>query len=119
MDFIRDAGVVVYPVLVTGLVSIGFAARYARGRDPEDLAKLIVLALLCLSFGALGTATGLQASVHSIAATTDKWVYLIGLREALNNLVLALCFAIVDLLVLAVAPRRRSEQQAPRPVAAR
>ncbi|HKU39999.1 MAG TPA: hypothetical protein VJR89_17685 [Polyangiales bacterium] len=104
MEFIREAGVSVYPVLVAGVVSLAWAARYARARAPDDLSKLMLLAALTLVLGALGTATGLQASVRTIASVPEKWMFLIGLREALNNLVLALAFVSLDLIVLAFVP---------------
>jgi hypothetical protein len=106
MDFIRDAGVGVYPVLVSGVLSVAWAVQYARTREPDALSKLVMLGLLTLVFGALGTLTGLQVSVRYIAAIPEKWLFLVGLREALNNVVLALGCVALDLLVLAFTPRK-------------
>jgi hypothetical protein len=96
---------------------IGWAAQYARTRDPDKLWRLIVLGLLTVVLGLLGTATGLQASVRYIHDIPAKWMFLIGLREALNNFVLALCFVSIDLLVLAFTPRRAAATRVLQPAA--
>lgn len=71
-------------------------------------------------FGTFGTATGLQAALATIGREPEKWRFLVGLQEALNNFVLSLGFVIVDLLLLAVlpgraAPNRHMHAPAPSP----
>jgi di/tricarboxylate transporter len=112
MDFIREAGLAVYLVLVAGVLSTVWAVQYARERNPQTLTRLIVLSLLTLMCGAFATATGLQASVYGLSRTPEKWLFLIGLREALNNFVLALGFVIVNLLLMVVLPDRKGARPA-------
>jgi hypothetical protein len=106
MEFLREAGFCVYPLLACGVLSARWAALYARGREPEQRLRWLALMGLTLAFGALGTVTGLQASVVYITTTPDKWLFLVGLRESLNNGALALGFVILDLVLLLAVPRR-------------
>ena len=105
MEMIREAGVFVYGVLVFGALSVGWAVTYARTRDAEQRFRWLVLTSLAVAFGVLGSALGLQASVQYITTTPDKWLFLVGLRESLHNLSLALGFVILDLLLLLAVPR--------------
>lgn len=105
MDIFREAGFAVYPILVFGVLSLRWAGQYARGRDGEARFRWLVVLGLTLAFGVLGSATGLQASVQYITTTPDKWLFLVGLRESLHNLSLAVIFAIADLLLLLLVPR--------------
>jgi len=106
MSYIREAGFAAYPLLVCGLLSLRWAAAYARSGDSQQRTRWLGLLGLTVAFGLLGTVTGLQASASYVAMTPDKWLFLVGLRESLNNSALALAFVIIDLVLLLAIPRR-------------
>jgi len=100
IEFIREAGFGVFPTLAFGLAALFVGVRQLR--DPERARVPIAgwLIALTVAAGALGTVTGLQASVSFIEQTSDKWLFLIGLRESLNNLVVAFILSILTMLCL-------------------
>lgn len=106
-DVLNEAGVFVYAVLAAGILSIAYAWQYARSRDPEKLWRWCCLTALAFAFGLLGSVAGVQASVQyiSIHSDSERWLFLIGLRESLHNTSIALVFIIIDLLVLLCVPR--------------
>jgi hypothetical protein len=99
-NFIMEAGWGIWPVIGFGLASLGFAAKFVRTRERNAFYALLGTAVLTLLAGALGTFTGLQAAAQYIANTNEKWLFIVGLREALNNMTLALAVVIVDAMVV-------------------
>lgn len=100
LTFLQEAGFPIWFVLTLGAASLLCAAQYARTGTLMMLYAVAGLALATLLAGTLGTVVGVQASVRYIDASDEKWLFLIGLREALNNLVLAQCIVLVDVLVV-------------------
>ena len=100
IEFIREAGFGVFPTLAFGLAALFVGVRQLR--DPERARVPVAgwLIALTVAAGALGAVTGLQASVSFIEQTSDKWLFLIGLRESLNNLVVAFILSILTMLCL-------------------
>ena len=99
--FISEAGFGIWPVILFGVASLGFAAKFVWSRDKNTFYALLGSALLTLFAGALGTFIGLQAAAQYIANTSEKWLFIVGLREALNNMTLALGVVMVDALAKA------------------
>lgn len=108
MEIIREAGFYIYGVIVFGVLSARYAISYARTRDAEQRFRWLCLVALTLAVGVLGSVAGLQAAAKYISTTPDKWLVLVGLREALHNTGMALCFTILDLLLLLFVPRRNN-----------
>jgi hypothetical protein len=100
-DFIREAGWGIFPVLGFGLCTLAASLRFARGQSADLLRLSAALSFLTLSAGALGTFTGLQAAARYVEAHEVKWLFVVGLREALNNLVAALVLVMLAWLVIA------------------
>lgn len=100
--FVREAGWGIYPVFVLGSASLVAALRYMRTPRADVLAVVVALGVVTCLFGVLGTVTGLQASVNYIGelGADEKWIFLVGLREALNNMVAALMIVCVDGLIV-------------------
>ena len=114
LTFIREAGFPIWFVLAFGAASLFCAAEYVRSARLPTLYAVCGLALCTLLAGTLGAAVGLQASVQTIHAIDAKWLFLVGLRESLNNLVIALCVVLVDALVITLrlcwaGPTRRGD----------
>jgi hypothetical protein len=110
IEFIRDAGVpVVIPTLFFGLVAIVLAARYARRPSRPLLEIVIGSSIATMLMGFLGFVLGIQASARTIGqvAADERWIFLIGVKESLNNVVAALVMVLIVSL-LATAGRYRS-----------
>lgn len=116
MDFIREAGLGIFPVMAFGAVAAALAASHALRPRPERMPLIVGASLLTLLFGALGTVLGIQMSVRYLdqVADADRWIFLVGLRESLNNLVAALLVVAVTCLLASLgAYRGRSAAQGP------
>jgi hypothetical protein len=102
VEFIRDAGFGIWPVLIFGLATLIAAARQALTPTTTRVITTVWLMALTLVAGALGTAVGVQTSGRALlqVAPDERWIFFIGLQEALNNLVAALVIAAVSLLLL-------------------
>jgi hypothetical protein len=97
IDFVRAAGWAIWPVFFFGGVCLLAAARHAVRPRPERVALVVGAGIATLLVACLGTVVGLQASVAPLGevAAESRWIFLLGLHEALNNLVAA--FTIVAL----------------------
>ena len=92
MSFIHAAGWGIWPVLLFSAIALGLAARHAI-RPSRQLVPLIVgFSIATLIAGALGTVTGLQHAVAPLfqIEADRRWIFLLGLGEALNNMVASL-----------------------------
>lgn len=100
-DFIREAGWGIYPVMLFGAVSLIVSLRYAIAPAREILPLVIGFGVATIIAGALGTTTGLQATASFVARTQadERWLFVVGLRESLNNMDAALLVAAVDALL--------------------
>ena len=108
-NFVHEAGWGIFPVLFFGSASLAVALSYARAPRREALAVIVALGVLTCLMGCLGTVTGLQASALHIGdvGIDNKWIFLVGMREALNNMVAALMIVSLDALVVSVSLARR------------
>lgn len=114
MHFIREAGWPIILVLGFGGASLAAAVRYRRTLDRELFSLMIGLAIATLILGVLGTALGVQLSARHIheVAPGEKWIFLLGLKESLNNLVAALVIVCVDTLIATSGAWRAAKLQA-------
>lgn len=119
MEMIREAGFAVWLVLAAGAVSTALAARFAVRARRDGLGLVVACIAATLLVGCLGTAIGVQTTVEYVARApeAERWLFVVGLRESLHNLVLALGFAIVSTIALAVGLARgpRATKPAPAP----
>lgn len=87
MDFVREGGWPMYPVLACGLAAIVLAARHALWPQRSLRPLVVGLAAAAVAWGLAGTVMGV---IHSIGGLDDvggelKYaLFLKGLREALN-----------------------------------
>ena len=100
MDFIREAGWGIYPVLVFGLSMLFVAGK--NFVDPHTRHVITAKWLMALTAvaGLLGTATGMQTSAEYIHEIPEKWIFLLGLRESLNNFVGAGVLIVLAMLLM-------------------
>jgi hypothetical protein len=101
IDFIHEGGWPMYFVFAFGAASLAAALHYQKTLRREFLAVVIGLAVATIFVGVLGTVLGVQKSASAIGEVDHemKWIFLLGLKESLNNLVAALGFAVVNVLL--------------------
>lgn len=105
-DFVMNAGWPIYLVVGFGVAALGAAARYFV--SPHERRLMIVRSLMGLTglSGILGTVFGVQMSANAIHATPEKWIFLVGLQESLNNASAALVLVMLTMLVTLAARMR-------------
>lgn len=110
MNAIREGGWPMYVVLLCGAASLGAAIGYARSMRRELVAAVVGLGVATLLAGAFGTVAGVMVSIdHIVDVPADqRWIVLIGLKESLNNIGLAIVFAFLDSLLITRGLWRRA-----------
>lgn len=108
IDFIREAGFGIYPVMAFGFAAVFVALKHLLTPRSSHVATVKWLMALTGMAGLLGTITGLQKSAEYIHETPEKWIFLLGLRESLNNLVGAAVLVSVAMLAMLAAHVKQS-----------
>jgi hypothetical protein len=105
LDFIREAGWGIYPVMAFGLSAVIVAVRQIVSPKAGRVTTASWLMGLTAVAGVLGTATGVQMSARYIheLVVDEKWIFFVGLMESLNNLVAAGVFIVLAMLALLAA----------------
>ena len=99
-NWVHEAGWGIWPVFFFGIFGLVVSTRHALSPTRERLALVVGLALATVLMGLLGTVTGVQASAAGyIVAPAPLHLFLVGLRESLNNLVAALLLASMQILI--------------------
>lgn len=108
LDIIREAGWPVFSVLLFGLGSLGLSVRQAVAPSPVLAPLLRSLLLATLLLGVLGTAIGVQVSASAIGEVSPdkRWIFLLGLRESLHNLTIAVVLVVPSLVLLGAGNAR-------------
>jgi hypothetical protein len=111
--FFREAGILAIPIVALGGVSLWLAVLYVRRARREHFALALGFTVATVLAGCLGTVVGFQISLRHLAtlAAERRYIIGIGMREAMNDLVLSLIFALVATLILAWGWTRRAAQQ--------
>lgn len=109
-NYLMQSGPPVWLVLALGIVALIAALRYAMNGQVKQRQLALAGGVATVIVGVLGTVVGLQKSIGGLrqVAAEDRWIYLFGLKESLNNLVIALLFAVIVSLVLMVANYRQA-----------
>jgi hypothetical protein len=108
LEFIRDAGYGIYPTLLFATGALAAAIRYAAAPRRDILTLATGTTVLTLLGGALGTVVGMQTSAAALPAVApdERWIFFLGLRESLNNLVAALVAATLVTLIVTFGAAR-------------
>lgn len=112
IDFIRQAGYAIWPVLAVGALATALAARYAVRPQGKLLPRIRIATIATLVVGALGTTIGVQVSAQALGPLEpdERWIFLFGLQESLNNLVASL-FVTFVVCVLCYAGAHRAGRE--------
>lgn len=111
MNYLSESGPLVWLVLLLGIVGLVAALRYALQRIGKHRSLAMGAAAACGAVAVLATVTGFQRSISGLrdVAADERWIYLVGLQESLNNVVVALVFVVlISLLLTAGAYRARA-----------
>lgn len=110
IDFIREAGWAIWPVFVFGGFSLAVAIGHAMRPDPKRLVLVTGASIATLIMGALGTVIGIQYSVRYLdrVADAERWIFLVGLREALNCMVAAFVLVALSTAFATLGSYRRA-----------
>jgi hypothetical protein len=117
MHMIQEAGYAVWGVLALGAMATALGVRFAIRPRKEDLPVVAALVVATLLFGTLGTIIGVQVSAAHIGEVEEgrRFIFLLGVREALHNLVLAVAFGLGTTLCVALGLARRKPPASPAP----
>jgi len=112
-----QGGFGMYPTLVFGLLMLVAAVVYARRPEARFVPIQISLATLTLAGGALGFSSGLVRALGGIRYLPEeqRTIWLFGLGEALNNLVLALMLIVFAAMIASVGTLRIALGRVPAP----
>jgi hypothetical protein len=112
MEFLREGGWPMYPTFALGFGGLALSLRYAM--IPQRSLRPLALGLLAATFvmGFLGTVLGVQASARGIVEVPpeNRWLFLIGLKEASNCLAAALALILPGALALGAGSHRMSRR---------
>lgn len=114
MNIIREAGWGIWPVLGFGLWALVVAVwNYFAPRE-GNVKTVGFLVALTLVAGMLGTALGVQVSAEHIGevAPDERWIFLLGLKESLQNMVVASVLSVLCLLALLLTHLRAARPSA-------
>jgi hypothetical protein len=108
MAFLAEGGWPIFPVLLLGLTTLILALRGTVAARRDLLPLIIGLGIATLLTGALGVVLGVQRSAAGLHDVPDgqRWIFLLGLKESLQNVVLAFGLVTCASLVAAVGAYR-------------
>ena len=107
-EFLHEAGWGIYPVLLFGGIAFALAVRHAVRPSRERQPLIAGFTIATLLAGGLGAVTGLQHSVAPLARVPDdlRWIFLIGMKEALNNVVAAFVITVLTVMCAMIGSYR-------------
>ena len=103
-----------YPTLFFGVLMVAASARYAIHPDRRLVPLQVALGLTTFLAGSLGFVTGVIKTMTYLdtVPAEERWIWLIGVGESLNNIGLALALMIIASLASAVGALRFAKTKA-------
>lgn len=101
-DFYREAGILAFPITFLGGAALWFSIASARSGRSDQRALAVGLNVATVILGVLGATLGFQLALSFLKTLSPEKRYIIGigLREALNDLVLSLALVLASTLIL-------------------
>jgi hypothetical protein len=111
LEFFRDGGFGMYPILGFGVVTLFTAAYFAIRAQPQVKGFIEGMAKALLFSSLTGTATGFAATLSCASSRkcTDEEplrIVMMGIRESLNCVIMGFAFLTMIYLLTAVGQRR-------------
>ena len=108
LEYFHMGGWGMYPTTIFGMVLLAAATRYAVRPDRRLVPLQVSLALLTFLSGCLGFVTGVIKSLNALDAVKpeQRWIWLLGVGESLNNVALALVLLVVASIAVAIGTLR-------------
>jgi hypothetical protein len=105
-----------FPTAIFGLMLVAAGVRYAVSPERRYVPLLVSLGVMTLAAGSLGFVTGLIKSALAIpgAGPDSRWIWVVGMGEALNNVALALLLTTLASVASSVGALRIAREATPR-----
>lgn len=105
-----DGGWGMIPTSLFGLLLLAAAIRYAMSPEARYVPLQLSLGIMTLAAGGLGFTTGLIKSVSVLGKVEpdQRWIWLLGMGESLNNIALALALVTLSAIAASVGAYRLS-----------
>ena len=113
-EAIHEAGWPAYPIIVLALSCLFISLRHALIPQRSLVPLIVGTGVAALLFGALGTCLGLQHAASGLLAlpADERWIVFVGLKEALNDLDLALFPTLAAALLTGIGSWRLALREA-------
>src|SRR5512132_66535 len=100
------------PTSIFGLVLLAISVRYAVKPERRWVPLLVSSGIVTLVSGLLGFVTGLIKSLQAITEVPaeDRFIWLVGLGESLNNVALALALVLLAALAAFMGTMRLARE---------
>ena len=113
LEFIRDAGFGIFPVMAFGAVALLVSLRYTVRPERRFVPLVVGFSITTLIAGAIGTITGMQTTFKYLAMqhSADGVILLEGLKESLNNIVAACTIVAIVAIVTTIGAYRAVDRE--------
>ena len=97
-----------FPTAIFGLMLIAASIRYAGSPERRFIPLQVSLGVMTLAAGGFGFVTGLIKSALAIegAGPDHRWIWVVGMGEALNNVALALLLLTIAAIASSIGALR-------------
>jgi hypothetical protein len=114
-EMFRNGGFGMYPTSVFGVMLIAACICYAMSPERRFVPIQVALGMVTLASGGLGFVTGLIKSTMALGGVSpdQRWIWVLGMGEALNNLALALALVVVGALAASIGALRLARVHPP------
>ena len=115
--FLSSAGLFAIPILLLGGITLWVSIRYLRGQASHPGTAIALIAATNFT-GVLGTVMGFQMGLEHLStlAADKRFLIGIGMKEAMNDVVLSLLLTLPAILLLAFGAARANGRERPEPV---
>jgi hypothetical protein len=113
LDAFKLGGSGMFATAICGLLLVAVALRYAVRPSPRTMPLLVSLGLVTLATGGLSFVVGLIKSCLAIdhAAPDMRWLWIVGMGEALHNVALALGLSTVAAVAASIGALRIAQSR--------